>query len=801
MSKNYFTRIKVAALSCSALLLLSSSLAFGASNVDANLDHLASGYQQHLLKLNAQPGAVDPIAESAKIISPELRSFAKFDAQNRVLVKAFLDGTLSIEATAKALEKLGAQVLDQDSHYRHGVIAAYLPIGQIDQAAQTAGVRSLASELKPATHVGKVTSQGSVVHRTDEVNNTLGITGANVTVGVISDSFNYAKTARYIPTTAEDDVASGDLPLVNVLQDFNQGGDEGRAMCQIVYDLAPHCNLAFATAFENEVGFANNIRNLRTKANCDVIVDDVSYFDEPVFSDGIVAQAVDEVATSNTLPGKKVVYCSSAGNDGNNGYRGTYNHLDDAFVRQDSNHGNLKVDTVDPKLTAGGWYNWNTDEDGTPEPFTNVKTGYAWGGFALFIQWDDLYNVDHGITTNYNLLVFDKNGNYLADRSAIGNSFDTQQPFKYAYPLIMGTEYQIAITKSTQTNGRDPQAATHVALYTNLNGGGKLEGKHFHAFPPNVPTLIGHAAAANAIGVGAYVYDWTGKQPYQPQFEFYSSPGPATMYFDAQGNRLTEGETRLKPEISGVDGVATTFFGGAYNGSKYSFFGTSAAAPHIAGIAALMIEAAGGPGKIAPDLVKKTLEDTAPARDAEPLASYAIGMHSHSTIWLRAEGEQFDGPNYITVNYDSTLGLALEDLTIDGTDAGLEFDTADSEVRATVGYASGGMTAQDVEFVPTSTSGKSKLQLKFTPGKFKSGSSIAFVVRQLSAVTHDGGGSADSLANATVVANQTGKTSDPLTAKFGMYTQTGYSPADGFGLADALEAVKAVMPQKITFKK
>jgi hypothetical protein len=125
-------------------------------------------------------------------------------------------------------------------------------------------------------------------------------------------------------------------------------------MCQIVYDLAPHCNLAFATAFVSEVDFANNIVALRTDANCDAIVDDISYSDRPVFSDGLLAQAVNTVAFSTSLPGHPAVYCSSAGNEGDNGYISTYRDLTDKLVRGTENHGNLKLEQVEKKLTGAG---------------------------------------------------------------------------------------------------------------------------------------------------------------------------------------------------------------------------------------------------------------------------------------------------------------------------------------------------------------------------------------------------------------------------------------------------------------
>ena len=83
-------------------------------------------------------------------------------------------------------------------------------------------------------------------------------------------------------------------------------------MLQIVHDVAPGAQLFFATADVSEAGFAANILALRDAPyNCDIIIDDVFYFDEPVFQDGIVAQAVNTVTAAGAL------YFSSAGNEGN----------------------------------------------------------------------------------------------------------------------------------------------------------------------------------------------------------------------------------------------------------------------------------------------------------------------------------------------------------------------------------------------------------------------------------------------------------------------------------------------------
>ena len=94
---------------------------------------------------------------------------------------------------------------------------------------------------------------------------------------------------------------------------YPDGTDEGRAMLQIVHDLAPDARLCFATAFSGEIGFAENIRALADpdgRCKADVIVDDVGYFAAPFFGDDIIGDAVDDVVASGAT------YFSSAGNDG-----------------------------------------------------------------------------------------------------------------------------------------------------------------------------------------------------------------------------------------------------------------------------------------------------------------------------------------------------------------------------------------------------------------------------------------------------------------------------------------------------
>ena len=100
-----------------------------------------------------------------------------------------------------------------------------------------------------------------------------------------------------------------------------------------------------------------------------------------------------------------------------------------------------------------------------------------------------------------------------------------------------------------------------------------------------------------------------GTQP--PVLESFSSAGPTPILFDTGGARLPMPEVRDKPEIVAPDGTNTTFFGsdiGADPDAFPNFFGTSAAAPHAAGVAALLKEL---DSSLTPDEIYSALETTA----------------------------------------------------------------------------------------------------------------------------------------------------------------------------------------------
>lgn len=198
----------------------------------------------------------------------------------------------------------------KDVAVHKSMVSAQIPIVALNQVGDLPSLQ-FARPVMVTSWAGSTTSQGDVAQRSDIARTTFGVDGTGVTVGVLSNSYNCAAGAAA-------DIASNDLPAsVTVLKESCPNPDEGRAMMQIVHDVAPGAAIAFHSAMGGEANFANGINSL-VAAGAKVIVDDIYYFSEPMFQDGIIAQAIDAAVASGSA------YFSAAGNAAAASYAATF---------------------------------------------------------------------------------------------------------------------------------------------------------------------------------------------------------------------------------------------------------------------------------------------------------------------------------------------------------------------------------------------------------------------------------------------------------------------------------------------
>jgi hypothetical protein len=281
----------------------------GSTSHDISTDHLALGDQIAVFSPNVADGLT--VAHSA--VLPKLNShlnnlYREFGAHvpgavgvdfvpsndllqihgETVIIDAVASG--AVQTLLEDLSRLGLQQVSQFG----SIVSGFIPISALDQLAEMNSLQFANAALRPWIHEGSVTTQGDTSMNGVSARGMFGgIDGSGVTVGILSDSFDTGAGSY------ATDVASGDLPAgIQVLEDFPGGTDEGRAMAQLIYDVAPGANFAFHSAFNGMADFANGITELATIGGADVIVDDVIYFEEPMFQDGIIAQAVDAVVAS-----------------------------------------------------------------------------------------------------------------------------------------------------------------------------------------------------------------------------------------------------------------------------------------------------------------------------------------------------------------------------------------------------------------------------------------------------------------------------------------------------------------------
>jgi hypothetical protein len=532
--------------------------------------------------------SIEGIGGAGTDLPVETTGGAPLDLQNNVTVDIYGNVSASL---LDAIAAAGGSVINQFANW--GVVRASLPLASLEAVAANDDVKSIQAAQGPQANAGSLTSQGYISHGANQVVNTTAYNGGGVTVGVLSDSASAARIAALI--------ASGDLPPgTHALpgQDGGNGTDEGTAMMEIVHDIAPGASLIFATAFSGSASFANNILALQA-AGAQVIVDDVSYFNEGVFQDGIIARAVNQ-ATANGA-----IYFSAAANSGSLTF-GTSGTWEGDFLPNGPVGG-----PIAGLGETGTVHNFNTVA--SPQNF-NVLTATT---SFISLKWSDPLGAS---TNDYDLFILNSTGTAVKGFSAAAQT-GTQDPFE---AIGIGTNCGTA-----SATGYCPAVGDRivVVLFSGATRALHIDTERGQLSIKTAGATFGHNAGASTVSTAATYWNsaHTGTRPFtgaaNPN-EPFSSDGPRKIFFQPDGTPITPGNvlfgtnggtTLAKPDVAAADGVS------AKTPGFLPFFGTSAAAPHAAGIAALVLSAHPGysPAQVLNALKVTALDSMSPGIDRD----------------------------------------------------------------------------------------------------------------------------------------------------------------------------------------
>jgi hypothetical protein len=380
---------------------------------------------------------------------------------------------ISLQASSPTalVEPFVQRVVSRDE--AHGLVSAMVAPGQLLTLASQPFVRSVKPVTPPQTNIGSSMTEGDSLLNADQFRALFGYSGAGMKIGIISDGVDHWTTAR----------DTGDLPSDFHVLSNTQGGGEGTAMAEIVHDIAPNASLYFHDHCNDQIQFNQAITEL-VDAGCQVIVDDIYWWGEPYFEDGLIGQHVNQLVQT-----RNIVYVTSAGNYAKGHYQGQF------YAR------------------GGSLTDWHDFSNGSNATFRSLSFSVPPGGrVVVILQWDDPFTQSGN---DYDLYVTDySTGEYRGKSLQVQNGDD--EPSEGLIVENTGTStyrYAVWVTKNAGAESRT------LEVYLFPGGGSTIDSYNIVA----ADSIYGHMMATGAISVA-------GAPVTTPNILYsHSSRGPVTI--------------------------------------------------------------------------------------------------------------------------------------------------------------------------------------------------------------------------------------------------------------------------------